>query len=206
MQALRSSLLAAISMTVVIGDCHAAIVNFSAGGSPITVVFETTGGTELVGATLFAGTFSSPPALGSTSIEDVLSNFLLFDTYETSSGSGGNFPAGQFSGTVGSTFASAKIYLVVADSSSLPSATQSVFSSTNSTWIFPGNDGEGTPSSISLPGNVDQYYAGLPDSIENPGTVTGMRNSIQMAAIPEPQGLLLLALASLMALRRSRAA
>ncbi|MDA0768270.1 MAG: PEP-CTERM sorting domain-containing protein [Verrucomicrobia bacterium] len=184
---------------------QAATVNFDSGGGEDLVVFATTGGNEAVGATMFAGTFNSAPSIGSTSLEDVLNDFLTFDEYGTTSGSPGSFNAGSFEGNVTPTFSSGKIYLVVVNASTIAAATEfAVFSSTDGSWTFPGNDTTAPPSGITLAGTVDQYYAGTPGTFQNPGGAPFDADSIQFAAIPEPSSLLLLVLGCLATLYRRR--
>ncbi len=131
------------------------------------------------------GTFNSPPPPDIT-LTQLDSTFLLFDKHDDPSGSGGNFPSEQFSNLVGTTFASAKIYLVVTNSPTIAAATEfAVFSSTALTWVFPAS--EVAPSSaITLVGTVDQYFAGSADTILNPGPISGTRNSIKLESTSPP--------------------
>ena len=156
----------------------------------------------MVGGTLFAGTFGSPPSVG-IGISDVLANFNVFDALDTASGSAGNFAAGSLTGDVEPTFASGKIYLVVVNTASIATATEfAVFSSTDSSWTFPANDTSATPANITLVGTVDQYFAGSADTITTPGGIPGTFNSIQL--VPEPGSLFLVLGSAGMALLRRR--
>lgn len=178
-------------------------MNFSSGNPPL--LFETSTDLELVGGTMFAGTFSTPPSVG-LSINDVLSNFDTFDALDGLSLDSGFFVADAFSGDVEPDFSTDKIYLVITDTSSIATATEfAVISSSDTSWAFPLNDTSASTASITLAGFVDEVYAGSPDTISNPGGIPGNFNTIQLEVIPEPSASILLILASvLFSSRRKR--
>jgi hypothetical protein len=189
-----------------IGCASAATVNFNPGGAGV-FVFETSSGNELVGGTLFAGTFETVPEVG-VSIEDVLTNFMEFDALDNPSAATGLFSSENFERPVaGTDFVSSPIYLIAVDSNSIGTATEmAVFTSNDPAWMFPASDtGPDASGAITLQDTPLTFFQGQTDTIDNPGglSLTGV-NSIQLVAIPEPSTFALLVLGGSLFLRRKR--
>ncbi|MDA0768271.1 MAG: hypothetical protein O3A87_11735 [Verrucomicrobia bacterium] len=158
----------------------AAEINFDSGGGFDGVFFETESESELVGGTMFIGTFAAVPP-GNITLGELNSTFSTFQTHPSQSNSKGSFPSVMFSAPLGTTFPGAKIYLVVTDTPTIAAATRfAVFSSTHPSWTFPANDFPAPPSNITLAAPVDQFYAGSADTIDNPGGIAGTFNSIKL--------------------------
>lgn len=159
---------------------HAVSVGFNPGSGSATVLFETPSGDELVGGTMFAGTFATPPS-GALSLADVMNGFTVFDQLDQASNSAGFFSPSEFSNPLGS-FANARLYLVVVDTATIAGASMfTVFRNDSPSWTFPSSD-LGT-STISLSATLDQFFAGTPDTITDPGGASGTFPSIQLERI-----------------------
>lgn len=181
--ALRNCFLATCGLTQL--PLLASSVDYAPGSGAQIVLFEKSDGSELDGGYMFLGTFASVPELD-ISMADVLTNFQQFAGLDSNpSTPAGFFSDSTFTGLL-SDFESSHIYTLVVDTADPALATEyCVFSSSLSNWTFQASELDLSPSILLT--EVDQYFAGVSDTIENPDGIPGTFKSIQLASVGPPE-------------------